>query len=336
MSSSRTFDQPSTPPVRWRAQIDDRPITSGRSPPMKALPLPASPERSPFMPVRRTDSPDIVDRSSRDALQRMGQAGGRTPGSPLTAANVNTLPDLYASDMFVKRLEAASHQPRSRPTSVTSPEHVDATNRPVVVRAKISTAAVPRRKGGLVGAERADPAPPLPSSPRPKSSLDVHPPSGPPPPRSKSSMGRRIHTESSSTRRTPEIPDTPRFDFVETEVVRETVDDAAAASFGQDGVNVCVRVRPPNSMNRNAQLAEDSAWDVDEKRGTIGNYAFDTVVTGSDNEPVYACTASALVTSAMEGYNALVFAYGQTASGKTFTLVRLFCLGIRMQLMFGS
>ncbi|KZP05793.1 kinesin-domain-containing protein [Athelia psychrophila] len=40
-------------------------------------------------------------------------------------------------------------------------------------------------------------------------------------------------------------------------------------------------------------------------------YNFDKILTGTPNEPISA---------AMEGYNALIFACGQTASGKTFTL----------------
>ena len=39
------------------------------------------------------------------------------------------------------------------------------------------------------------------------------------------------------------------------------------------------------------------------------------------SKPVYASTARSHVRAAMDGYNAVVFAYGQTASGKTFTLV---------------
>jgi centromeric protein E len=50
-------------------------------------------------------------------------------------------------------------------------------------------------------------------------------------------------------------------------------------------------------------------------------HTFDRILTGSDNKSVYSLTAKAHVRAAMEGYNAVVFAYGQTASGKTFTLV---------------
>ena len=37
---------------------------------------------------------------------------------------------------------------------------------------------------------------------------------------------------------------------------------------------------------------------------------------------MYNAVARSHVCAAMDGYNAVVFAYGQTASGKTFTLVR--------------
>lgn len=50
-------------------------------------------------------------------------------------------------------------------------------------------------------------------------------------------------------------------------------------------------------------------------------FHFDEVLTGSENKPVYNAVARSHVCAAMEGYNAVVFAYGQTASGKTFTLV---------------
>ena len=50
-------------------------------------------------------------------------------------------------------------------------------------------------------------------------------------------------------------------------------------------------------------------------------FHFDELITGSENKPVYNKVARNHVISAMEGYNSVVFAYGQTASGKTFTLV---------------
>ena len=51
-------------------------------------------------------------------------------------------------------------------------------------------------------------------------------------------------------------------------------------------------------------------------------FHFDEVLTGSENKPVYNAVARSHVCAAMDGFNAVIFAYGQTASGKTFTLVR--------------
>lgn len=45
------------------------------------------------------------------------------------------------------------------------------------------------------------------------------------------------------------------------------------------------------------------------------------MLTGSENKPVYNAVARNHVYAAMDGYNSVIFAYGQTASGKTFTLV---------------
>ncbi len=49
-------------------------------------------------------------------------------------------------------------------------------------------------------------------------------------------------------------------------------------------------------------------------------FDFDAILTGSPNKPIYSTVAQSHVSAAMEGYNAVVFAYGQTASGKTYTL----------------
>jgi centromeric protein E len=49
-------------------------------------------------------------------------------------------------------------------------------------------------------------------------------------------------------------------------------------------------------------------------------FNFDAVLIGSPNKPVYTTVAKSHVHAAMEGYNAVIFAYGQTASGKTYTL----------------
>lgn len=68
------------------------------------------------------------------------------------------------------------------------------------------------------------------------------------------------------------------------------------------------------SIKLNPQYAKSSTTAPPE-------FHFDELITGSENKPVYNKVARNHVISAMEGYNSVVFAYGQTASGKTFTLV---------------
>lgn len=85
-----------------------------------------------------------------------------------------------------------------------------------------------------------------------------------------------------------------------------------------------IRVKPTPSTDA-------VAWELSKKRIKLDpqygkavssqDYAFDEILSGSENKPVYNAVARSHVCAAMDGYNAVVFAYGQTASGKTFTLV---------------
>ncbi|KAI0260682.1 P-loop containing nucleoside triphosphate hydrolase protein [Gloeopeniophorella convolvens] len=92
-----------------------------------------------------------------------------------------------------------------------------------------------------------------------------------------------------------------------------------------DKVLVSIRVRPSDAA---------SAWETEinakaikllsqhHRSTTTGPpvFHFDEILSGSDNKSVYNAVARNHVCAAMDGYNAVVFAYGQTASGKTFTL----------------
>lgn len=96
-----------------------------------------------------------------------------------------------------------------------------------------------------------------------------------------------------------------------------------------DAVQVHVRLRPthPNeecawvTPSGSASLMLDPSISETKMQPNLGMpFYFDHVHTGSSNANVYATLARPLVHSALHGYNALIFAYGQTASGKTFTL----------------
>ncbi|KAI0667610.1 kinesin-domain-containing protein [Trametes maxima] len=95
----------------------------------------------------------------------------------------------------------------------------------------------------------------------------------------------------------------------------------------EDKVLVSIRIRPSENA---------SAWDLTtathpktiklQQQHTKSaaaapqDFRFDEILTGSENKPVYNAVARSHVCAAMDGFNAVIFAYGQTASGKTFTL----------------
>ncbi|KAI6139301.1 P-loop containing nucleoside triphosphate hydrolase protein [Pisolithus tinctorius] len=89
-------------------------------------------------------------------------------------------------------------------------------------------------------------------------------------------------------------------------------DDNQTPDYGkEDKVLVSIRIRPTTGHQALGCINT-------EKHQTPS--ATCKVLTGSENKPVYNAVARSHVCAAMEGYNAVIFAYGQTASGKTFTL----------------
>ncbi|KAF7298939.1 Kinesin-like protein [Mycena indigotica] len=116
----------------------------------------------------------------------------------------------------------------------------------------------------------------------------------------------------------------------ETVGVDLTGDAEAVAPLEQvavDKVMVSVRVRPKTNSHSH------SAWSVPDDN-TIHpssaasptpptasqKFTFDKVHTAHSTSALYASSARPQVHAFMGGYNAVVFAYGQTASGKTYTL----------------
>ncbi|XP_072256958.1 kinesin-like protein KIF3A isoform X3 [Pyxicephalus adspersus] len=98
-----------------------------------------------------------------------------------------------------------------------------------------------------------------------------------------------------------------------------------------DNVKVVVRCRPLNE--REKVMGSKMAVNVDEFRGTIAvhkvdsmneppkTFTFDTVFGPDSNQlDVYNLTARPIIDSVLEGYNGTIFAYGQTGTGKTFTM----------------
>ncbi|CAH6789042.1 Cenpe [Phodopus roborovskii] len=99
-------------------------------------------------------------------------------------------------------------------------------------------------------------------------------------------------------------------------------------------VAVCVRVRPLNS--REEELGEDAHvyWKTDNNaiyQSDGGkSFNFDRVFHSDETtKNVYEEIAVPIINSAIQGYNGTIFAYGQTASGKTHTMMGSEdCLGV--------
>ena len=102
----------------------------------------------------------------------------------------------------------------------------------------------------------------------------------------------------------------------------------AAKSNKDDKVLVSIRVRPseaPSAWESQANTKSIKLLPQHHRNSatTPPIFNFDEILTGSENKPVYNAVARNHVCAAMDGYNSVIFAYGQTASGKTFTLVCL-------------
>ena len=116
-----------------------------------------------------------------------------------------------------------------------------------------------------------------------------------------------------------------------------------------DNLKVAIRIRPPlpreieknlpfrsiaitNKENNTCSLVEYIGAELDEvgrQKEWISNpqmfqihrFTFDDVFDiDSNQEEVYSVSAKPAVNSVLEGYNSTIFAYGQTGTGKTFTM----------------
>ncbi|XP_049914413.1 centromere-associated protein E isoform X10 [Epinephelus moara] len=101
----------------------------------------------------------------------------------------------------------------------------------------------------------------------------------------------------------------------------------------ESAVKVCIRVRPLIAREESAE-SEDAEpvhlfWKADKKSihqiddgNSTKSFSFDRVFTAEETtNQLYQNIAKPLVVSTVEGYNGTIFAYGQTSSGKTFTMM---------------
>ncbi|XP_027012210.2 centromere-associated protein E isoform X2 [Tachysurus fulvidraco] len=99
----------------------------------------------------------------------------------------------------------------------------------------------------------------------------------------------------------------------------------------ESAVKVCVRVRP-RIKREETDSAEpvqlywkadkQAVHQVDDDGNMTKSFSFDRVFSAEEStNQLYQDIAKPLVVSTVEGYNGTIFAYGQTSSGKTFTMM---------------
>uniref|UniRef100_A0A2K6LFX4 Centromere-associated protein E n=1 Tax=Rhinopithecus bieti TaxID=61621 RepID=A0A2K6LFX4_RHIBE len=94
----------------------------------------------------------------------------------------------------------------------------------------------------------------------------------------------------------------------------------------EGAVAVCVRVRPLNSREESLGETAQVYWKTDNNAiyqvDGSKSFNFDRVFHGNETtKNVYEEIAAPIIDSAIQGYNGTIFAYGQTASGKTYTMM---------------
>ncbi|XP_066241622.1 centromere-associated protein E isoform X1 [Saccopteryx leptura] len=94
----------------------------------------------------------------------------------------------------------------------------------------------------------------------------------------------------------------------------------------EGAVAVCVRLRPLNSREEALGDATQVYWKTDNNAiyqvDGSKSFNFDRVFHSNETtKNVYEEIAVPIIDSAIQGYNGTIFAYGQTASGKTYTMM---------------
>ncbi|GAA94879.1 uncharacterized protein L969DRAFT_94171 [Mixia osmundae IAM 14324] len=304
------------------------------SPKLAGSPLLPQGWQSPRLQVSRAGSEEKENHTQGDLAGSNGKSNGpsvyRT--SILGEHNLQTPQRGPSSHRFsgVTPASALSAAASARPRApLTAPEHSN-----VRVKAKISSEATPRRKVGVAGAERCDrptsTATPVRTLSPQKSLLSLRSPgSGS---FGQASVGLGISDTITAASLGPVSC-----------AVTYGQDKRDAPRDRQDNVFVCVRMRPAASaLVAQGQDNGEEAWAAECADGKISlkaayarqgsslhgsmldrpetQFTYDAVVTSTNNEVVYREAGRQIILGAMEGFDGVIFAYGQTASGKTHTL----------------
>lgn len=298
------------------------------SPPNTSLTHSPSPHHSLAASQRPTPIPRTTRSSSRSfGLQSVGIPPSSAPCSAATTPVLQTRSAFATTDSEIRKPPVQTRPRSHTPTTMTA--HTAATPAMPRIKAAVSADVAARirspKKHASTSALRAtaNQSTPFSSSGSGGGIKPAHPLQQATEAYAYSSSTWQQHTESSKD----EADQNGDSSFVyEADANNE---NAHTEATGLETVQVHVRLRPPKH-------GEDCAWVANPYTGTValeaaiatgrtqsaslGPFTFDGIQTGSANRPVYVSVARPLVRAALDGYDAVVFAYGQTASGKTFTL----------------
>ncbi|KAG0094866.1 hypothetical protein BGZ93_006681 [Podila epicladia] len=242
-------------------------------------------------------------RSSNDRLgipQPTLQASGVPPPTTSTAHRSSILPP--SSIRNPSRLQQPKSSSSSSPipaTTVTATPTAPSTSIPGFRKISISTPKAPMPLGLTTSAPQED-------------ATHVSPPSSVSTTTTTSSTATPASTNGSAATATTSTTPTPG----KTENVTVTV---RIRPFSNSELKVAGGVTQVWEVNDGSNIVYNDDYAVNTRKAAV-DYAYDHALTGSDNELIYNTSVKNLVQSAMEGYNGTVFAYGQTSSGKTYTM----------------
>ena len=103
-------------------------------------------------------------------------------------------------------------------------------------------------------------------------------------------------------------------------LVRNEHDANEMLAFSWEG-NTITQLSAASMGHRKSSMIGTQGRTTDTSGNTTVSYTFDHLFAPEDtNVQIYESLVEHVVAQAMEGYHGAVFAYGQTSSGKTFTM----------------
>ncbi|XP_043722415.1 kinesin-like protein KIN-12B isoform X2 [Telopea speciosissima] len=118
----------------------------------------------------------------------------------------------------------------------------------------------------------------------------------------------------------PPKPPTSNSNPLKRKLSMETIPENGVPGTSLSGVQVIVRVRPPNKEEEEGELVVQKV--SSDSLSILGhNFTFDSVAdTGATQQDIFELVGAPLVENCLAGFNSSIFAYGQTGSGKTYTI----------------